>query len=309
MTTDTYTNGQTVIDLEDIPVRDVWRNEARDFTPWLAENISRLSIEINMELTVLECEKSVGPFSADIYAEDEHGDKVVIENQLERTDHDHIGKMITYAAGLNAQTMIWIADKVRPEHAKAIDWLNEMDTTVKFYLIELLAQRIDDTNVTVDFRVVCEPNDATEAIKISNKDSNTRKQSNIDFWTGLTNIDGYNGIGRETSNKLEYNFIEMQIPGRTKMPWEYRIRNKSNVSHLYFYEERKDVYLSLLSHKKDIEHDFGEPLIWTTNGKNSQITSNSDMGGLDDKDEWEKIQHDMIDRMLRLQNAIGKYLE
>jgi len=304
MTTNTHTNGQTVIDLEDIPVREIWEHEARDFTPWLAKNISRLSRKINMELNVLECEKSVGPFSADIYAEDEDGHKVVIENQLERTDHDHLGKMMTYAAGLNAQTMIWIADKARPEHAKAIDWLNEMDTTVRFYLIELLAQRIDATNVTVDFRIVCEPNDVTEAIKTNNENDEIVRQNRMTFWTELINIDKYNGIAKETKNNLKERFIEMQAPNITRMPWEYIITLKSNSAELYFYPERRDIYSSLLEHKDDIEKDF-EGLIWNGN----KIISKSDMGGLDDKDEWEKIQHDMIDRMLHLQNVIGKYLE
>ena len=93
-----YTNNQTIIDLEKIRPHDIWLNEARDFTPWLANNIDRLSVALNMELNVIECEKSVGPFSADIYAENEHGNKIVIENQLEKTDHDHAGKLMTYAA-------------------------------------------------------------------------------------------------------------------------------------------------------------------------------------------------------------------
>lgn len=98
--------------LKYIDPHDVWRNEARDFTPWLVEHIGLLSDTIGMELTVLEREKSVGPFFADIYAENENGDTVVIENQLEKTDHDHLGKLLTYSTCLKSKVMVWITTRV-----------------------------------------------------------------------------------------------------------------------------------------------------------------------------------------------------
>lgn len=302
------TNGQTIINLQEIPVREIWSNEARNFTPWLAENISRLSEKINMELTVIECEKSVGPFSADIYAEDERGNKVIIENQLERTDHDHLGKMITYAAGLKGKTMVWIADKARPEHASAVNWLNAMDTDIRFYLIELLAHRINDIDVTMDFRVVCEPNDVTNAIKTDNKDNAMKDQRNIKFWTQLKVIDATRDNMYTNVNVLKWNYIG--TTAITGAIWDTGIRSNSGNVQLYIYDN-KPLYDIIESHKIEIEEEFGEPLMWINKDgqKATRITSVSNIGGIKDEDKWNEIQHDLIDRMSRLKCAIEKYLK
>ena len=104
----------------------MWHNEAADFTPWLAENIEDLAEKIGMELEVVGQEVLVGPYSADILAKDVNtGDYVVIENQLEKTNHDHLGKSITYASVLNAKNIVWVATTFTEEHKKALDWLND----------------------------------------------------------------------------------------------------------------------------------------------------------------------------------------
>lgn len=312
MTTEAHTNGYTIVERKEIPVRDIWSNEARDFTPWLADNIDRLSTILNRELDVIECEKSVGPFSADIYAKDEYGNKVVIENQLEKTDHDHAGKLMTYGANLDVKVFVWITPKARHEHINLINWYNtHLDNDIQCYLIEILTHEIDGKNVTLDLKTICEPNDVTDAIKIINKGDDIIEQKKMAFWTQFTNINKYNGIAKETKNSFKYRYIEMQTPGIARMPWQYIIKSKSNIAEIFFYGETKDMYSSFLLHKEDIERDFGEILIWTTgeNKKGSRITSESDMGGLNDQDKWDEIQSDMIDRMTRLQNAIKKYME
>jgi hypothetical protein len=114
--------------LEKVNPRDVWADEARDFTPWLAseENLNLLGAAVGVELEFEETEKAVGPFWADILSKDTAtGDWVLIENQLAKTDHDHVGKLITYGAGLDAATVIWVATRFREEHRAGLDWLNE----------------------------------------------------------------------------------------------------------------------------------------------------------------------------------------
>ncbi|WP_219928779.1 hypothetical protein [Flavobacterium album] len=112
--------------LRTVTARQKWISEAKDFTPWLAQNILSLSNAVGIELEVENIEVKCGPYSADILAKDTATSKfVVIENQLEKTDHDHLGKAITYASVLDASTIIWIATNFTEEHKKALDWLND----------------------------------------------------------------------------------------------------------------------------------------------------------------------------------------
>lgn len=126
--------------LKKIDLREAWKHEALDFTQWLAkdENLALLSEEIGVDINLIETEANVGSFNVDILAEDSNGRKIVIENQLESTNHDHLGKIITYASGYNAEIIIWIVKDVRNEHKQAIDWLNEhTDEKINFFAIKL----------------------------------------------------------------------------------------------------------------------------------------------------------------------------
>ena len=125
--------------IESVPLREVWKNEAKDFTSWLFNNIEVLSDEIGLNLIAQEQERKIGRFSCDITAEDPSGTKIVIENQLEKTDHDHLGKILTYCTNFEAKIAIWITSNPRPEHQKAIEWLNENTTNLIFYLVKIEA--------------------------------------------------------------------------------------------------------------------------------------------------------------------------
>lgn len=157
--------------IEKLDLRTFWKREDTEFTPWLAkeENIQLLSETIGIELEVQSQEESVGPFSADILCKDTINDHfVLIENQLERTDHVHLGQLMTYAAGLDAVTIIWIAQKFTEEHRAALDWLNRItEDTFNFFGIEIELYKIGDSDPAPMFNLVSKPNDWTKQVKKS----------------------------------------------------------------------------------------------------------------------------------------------
>ena len=174
-----------------IKLRDV-RQDERLFSDWLAKNLSRLGDELGMELERSEREKPVGPLSADIICVDRISKcDVVIENQFTRTDHDHLGKLITYASGLKSSVVIWVATQFREEHRSAVDWLNDISTSgTSFFGIVLEAIKIGDSASTPHFKIVAKPNDWERQTK-SRSASSRAEPSNetalklISFWEDL----------------------------------------------------------------------------------------------------------------------------
>lgn len=157
--------------IEKVELRNFWKKEDRDFTPWLAqeENIQLLSETIGIELEVQSQEEGVGPFRADILCMDTANNHfVLIENQLEKTDHTHLGQLMTYAAGLDAVSIIWIAQKFTEEHRAALDWLNRItDSTFNFFGIEIELFKIGDSAMAPMFNLVSKPNDWSKSVKKS----------------------------------------------------------------------------------------------------------------------------------------------
>ncbi|MBX9721666.1 MAG: hypothetical protein K2X81_09745 [Candidatus Obscuribacterales bacterium] len=148
-----------------VDLREVWKQESSDFTQWLSENLTELcdAVEMNLELINTEQRVDESRYAIDILAEDDSGQYVIIENQLEKTDHTHLGQIITYASNMDAKTVIWITKHPRQEHINAINWLNEASDK-RFYLVQLEALRIDDSDPAPFFSVICRPSEESKVL-------------------------------------------------------------------------------------------------------------------------------------------------
>lgn len=173
--------------LKKVALRDAWQNEATDFTNWLAEkeNIDLLSEELGIDISVISTEYKIGSFNVDIYAQNNMDEKIIIENQLEKTDHDHLGKLITYASGINAKYIIWIVKNAREEHQSAIEWLNNVtNEECNFFLLEVEVWKIGNSECAPKFNVIEKPNNWNKALKIARttKDNTGIRAKYFEFW-------------------------------------------------------------------------------------------------------------------------------
>ncbi|WP_022835468.1 DUF4268 domain-containing protein [Salisaeta longa] len=183
-------NESTLGILTKVDPRKIWPDEARDFTPWLAkqENLDRLADTIGLELQLEGTEQNVGPFNADIFCKDTVDDQwVLIENQLSRTDHAHLGQLLTYAAGLDAVTIIWIARRIRDQHRAALDWLNDVtEEGIDFFGIEIELWQIGDSPVAPKFNLTSKPNDWSKTVSRTTKQDGElteTKKLQLEYWT------------------------------------------------------------------------------------------------------------------------------
>jgi hypothetical protein len=179
--------------LQKVLLRDCWKNEALDFTHWLSQqsNLEQLGDEIGMDLKLLQVEAGVGRFSADILAEEETtGRKIIIENQLETTDHSHLGQILTYAAGVEAEYLVWIVKDAREEHIQAVEWINEHTSDkINFFLVRVELWKIGDSVPAPKFMVLVRPNNWTKSLRggrqNSGSDLTETRLSQLEFWRQL----------------------------------------------------------------------------------------------------------------------------
>ena len=180
--------------LEEVDIRKIWAHEQYDFSNWLAEddNIMQLGNILSLSLTDVEKEKFVGGYRCDIICKDEiTGKNVLIENQLEPTNHDHLGKIITYASGLDASVIIWIVASAKEEHSSAIEWLNKhTDDEVSFFLIEVHAYTIENSKPAPYFKIIQQPNDFVKQVKNISKGSemNDSQKNRMEFWNKFNEV-------------------------------------------------------------------------------------------------------------------------
>lgn len=302
--------------MEKVPLREVWKKEAKDFTGWLYENLEVLGEELDLDLTPDEKEKSVGSFSADITAEDGSGRKVLIENQLEKTDHVHLGQILTYISNLEAKIAIWISSDPRPEHMRAVEWLNETGSGVLFYLVRVEAYRIGSSEPAAKFTVVTGPSEKTEIVGDEKKEMAERHKLRYDFWESLlerskTKTNLHANISPGTANWIGAG------SGVRGLGFNYAVTYKFGQAELYIDrgkdcdEENKRIFDELNAKKAEIEKDFGEKLRWERldDRRASRISKRIETAGLGDREKWPKLQDEMIDAMMRLEKALKKHIK
>lgn len=247
--------------LEKVDLRQIWESEAGDFTPWLAteDNIKLLGDTIGLELEVEAQEKEVGPFRADILCKDTGTNNwVLIENQLERTDHTHLGQLLTYAAGLNAVTIVWISVRFTEEHRATMDWLNEItDDQFNFFGLEIELWRIGESPVAPKFNVISQPNDWGRTVKaatarIESENLSETKKLQLEYWTAFREYVMANSNILKPQKPLPQHWTNLAI-GRSYFhmsasvdTWEKRITvnlvmSGSNAKpHYYLLEREKE---------------------------------------------------------------------
>ena len=264
---------QTLGRLERVDLRSVWVSENVDFTPWLAreDNLAILSDTLQIDLELEAQERNVGPFRADILCRDTtDGAWVLIENQLERTDHTHLGQLMTYAAGLHAVTIVWIAARFTDEHRAALDWLNEItDETFRFFGLEIELWRIGDSVAAPKFNVVCKPNDwsrtiASAASRVAEGELSETRQLQLRFWQGFADhvrqVDTPLGVRKAHPQS----WYEMGIGKTGYMIWLSMnlAGNKIWASVYWNHKNAKKSFDLLAQDREAIEREYGSGLTW-----------------------------------------------
>ena len=227
--------------LKQVELRDIWENEAQHFTPWLAteENLSILADTLHMDLELEARETNVGQFRADILCRNAGGGSwVLIENQFNRTDHSHLGQLLTYAAGLHAVTICWIAEKFTEEHRATLDWLNEItDERFQFFGLEIELWQIGNSLPAPKFNVVSQPNDWSRSVAEIARDNMTpTKLLQRDFWSAL----------RKRLEEKQSSVRSMKPQPQGWMPFSIGRSDFSLVASLQSKEKWISVYLSLM---------------------------------------------------------------
>ena len=287
--------------LKKVTVREVWANEARDFTPWLAkaDNINLLGKTIGLHLEVEAQEQSVGPYRADILCRNlNDATWVLVENQLERTDHNHLGQLLTYAAGLDAVTIVWVAESFTEEHRAALDWLNEKTPEdINFFGLEIELWRIGNSQIAPKFNLACRPNEWTSNVSMARKSNPGLADFCMEYWLEVYKL-------LEPSGILQ--------PGSTPFRRQdniYPVGWKNFWLKSYFSVAYKQIglwvqcrgpeggrnYGILLEAKEDIEAKFGEEMEWkqeesANRGFFSKIYDGHDPN---DRDDWPN-QHQLL---------------
>lgn len=305
---------QPISKLKKIELRDVWGHEALSFTRWLSEteNLDQLSREIGISIKLIQTEANVGRFNVDILAEEEStGRKIIIENQLEDTNHDHLGKIITYASGYDAEIIIWIVKDYREEHQKAIDWLNEhTDENISFFLIKLELWQIENSSPAPKFEVIISPNEWAKVIKTSSvsEDITNTKLQQLEFWTKL-----------KSHIQAKDTKIRLQTP-RPQHWYDVSIGNsfshvaltvntqKSLIGCELYIPDNKELFKYLESNMQNIENELGEKAEWVDASKASMIKikkpvdSVFDQSSLDGNFSW------LYEKTILFQKVFGRYI-
>ena len=301
--------------LIEVDVRELWKHEQYDFSNWLAKesNIEYLNEILGLTLIEVDKEINVGPYRCDIVATDEtSGLKVIIENQLESTNHDHLGKIITYASGLDAKVIVWIVKEAKEEHRAAIEWLNNYTSSeIDFFLIEIHAYKIGDSNPAPKFEVVEKPNDFVKRSK--NKDDgelNTSQTERLIFWTQFNEKILSKGKPFNLRKPTTDHWYDVAI-GTSAAKIAVDLVNKENciILELYIHSDKK-LYDSLFEKKNEIERELDMNFEWDRLDSKKASRIKHYIHGLDfeNHSNYDQLMSEIIDKVTRMRKVIRRYL-
>ena len=302
--------------LTEVDVRDLWKHEQYDFSNWLAkeENIKLLDDEIGLTLMDINKEVYIGSYRCDLVAKDETtGQIVIIENQLEATNHDHLGKIITYAAGLDAKTIIWIVKEAREEHKAAIEWLNNNSSEeIGFFLIELHEYKINDSLHAPMFKVVEKPNNFTKTSKqnYSDKELNRSQNERLMFWEEFNTVIVAKGKPFSVRKPTTDHWYDVAI-GTSEAHLAINLVNKENkiVLELYILDN-KNLFDHIYEDKEKIENTLQMNFSWERLDGKKASRIKHDVLGLDfsDHSNYPQLMDECIEKILKMRDVFKKYL-
>ena len=300
--------------IERVDLREVWEDEARDFTPWLRENIEVLGDELDIVLSETVSEQAAGDFSVDIVAKDPNGNMVIIENQLEKSNHDHLGKLITYLTVIEAKTAIWIVKDPRPEHVKAITWLNE-SSSADFYLLKLEAIRIDDSPAAPLLTLIVGPSEEARRVIEMKQDWNEKDRMRHRFWTQLLERARERTQLHANISAGKGDWVSASA-GKSGLALGYVVLLDRSAIELYIDRGKgaqaanKAIFDQLHAHKEEVEKECGD-LHWQRldDKRACRISIRLDLGGWKNEDNWAEMQDAMIDAMIRFEAALRPHID
>lgn len=302
--------------LIEVDVRELWKHEQYDFSNWLSkgENLEYLNEILGLTLVDIDKEVYVGPYRCDLVAKDETtGISVIIENQLDATNHDHLGKIITYASGLNAKVVVWIVREAKEEHRAAIEWLNSNTVSdINFFLIEIHAYKIGNSDPAPKFEVIEKPNDFVKRSKSKNDDGELKKRESerLAFWEEFNEVVVSRGKPFNLRKATTDHWYDVAI-GSSEAHVSINLVNKDGciVVELYI-NNNKDLFDKLYADKEAIEKKLGFTLTWDKleGKKASRIKHNIDGLNFDDHSNYPELMNEAIDAAVAMRDTFKNYI-
>ena len=302
--------------MKEVDLRTVWAHEQYDFSSWLAaeDNIKVLGETLNLSLTDINTEQFVGGYRCDIICKDElTGKSVLIENQLEQTNHDHLGKIITYASGLDASVVVWIVAKARDEHSSAIAWLNNhTDENISFFLIEVHAYTIGDSLPAPMFKIIEQPNDFVKTAKaIAEKGELNETQANrMQFWSAFNEVIDQRGRPFNKRKVSPDHWYSVAI-GSSLCHISIDLINKDHKIRVGIWiPDNKELFNNFYMNKEQIETTAGIAFEWDRLDGKKAASICTYIKGLDfaKQDNYADLMNKIIDLVITIKTAFSPFL-
>lgn len=302
--------------LQRVQIRDVWQSEPQGFTPWLSseDNLPFLGDSIGMQLEWVATEESVGDFRADIVCRSQpDGGLVIIENQFSSTDHTHLGQILTYAAGLDATTVVWVAERIRDEHRAAIDWLNKHTPEhVNFFALEIELWRIADSPVAPKFNVVCKPNEWTRRVAVTARPTSEMSQFRWAYWSEFVKQPLLATIANRTLTPNRQG--NLPIPTAWK-DFVLQVYASSSGGECAVYvscrsDRRFENFAKLKVHENEIAEEVGQSIRWQTNEAQNAAWIIMTVEGLhpSNTDDWPRQHAILAERTVEFFKAFDPFI-